>query len=65
MPPRTSGHLFEIGLETDDIAATMNELRVYGVTIIKEPEMSLAGIRYTYIADPDGTWISLYQTKKN
>jgi len=65
MPPATSGHPFEISLETEDIAATMNELRAYGVTIIKEPEMSPAGIRYTYIADPDGTWISLCQTKKN
>lgn len=26
MPPATSGHPFAIGLETGDIAATMNEL---------------------------------------
>ncbi|MFZ1400821.1 MAG: VOC family protein [Candidatus Promineifilaceae bacterium] len=63
MPPATPGHPFEIGLETDDLAATLNELRAQDVTIIKEPELSPAGIRYAYIADPDGTWISLYQAR--
>ena len=64
MPPATPGHPFEIGLETDDVTVTLNELRAQGVTIIKEPEMSPAGICYAYIADSDGTWISLYQPKK-
>ena len=64
MPPATPGHPFEIGLETDDVDATLNALRAEGVTIIKEPEMSPAGIRYAYIADPDGTWISLYQARQ-
>ena len=61
----TSGHPFEVGLETDDVDATVSELRAHGVTIIREPSMSPAGIRYAYIADPDGTWISLYRSKKN
>ena len=65
MPPATPGHSFEIGLETDDLEATLNELRAAGVTVIKEPEMSPAGIRYAYIADPDGTWISLYQARQS
>jgi lactoylglutathione lyase len=65
MPPATPGHPFEVGLEIDDVDATVNELRAYGVTIIKEPSVSPAGIRYAYIADPDGTWISLYQSHKN
>lgn len=64
MPPATPGHPFEIGLETDDVEVTLNELRAQGVTIIKEPEMSPAGIHYAYIADPDGTWISLYQARQ-
>jgi lactoylglutathione lyase len=64
MPPATPGHPFEIGLETVDLEATLNQLRAQGVTIIKEPELSPAGIRYAYIADPDGTWISLYQARQ-
>ena len=64
MPPATPGHSFEIGLETGDLEGTLNELRAAGVTVIKEPEMSPAGIRYAYIADPDGTWISLYEARR-
>jgi catechol 2,3-dioxygenase-like lactoylglutathione lyase family enzyme len=65
MPSPTPGHPFEIGLKTDDVDATVKELRAGGVTIIKEPCVSPAGIRYAYIADPDGTWISLYQSLSN
>ncbi len=64
MPKPARGHPFEIGLETADVDAMVNELRTQGVTIIKEPEMSPAGICYAYIADPDGTWISLYRSKE-
>lgn len=65
MPPATPGHPFELGFETDDVDATIHELRACGVTILKDPSVSSAGIRYAYIADPDGTWISLYQSLKN
>ena len=61
MPSATPGHPFEVGLETGDVDATVKELRASGVTIINEPCVSPAGVRYAYIADPDGTWISLYQ----
>ena len=54
-----------MGFETDDVDATVSDLRVQGVTIIREPSMSPAGIRYAYISDPDGTWISLYRSKGN
>lgn len=60
MPAPTPGHPFEVGLETDDVDAAVRELRARGVTIIREPSTSPAGIRYAYIADPDGTWLSLY-----
>ena len=63
MPESTPGHPFEVGLETDDVDAAVSELRAQGVTIIREPSMSSAGIRYAYITDPDGTWISLYRSK--
>jgi lactoylglutathione lyase len=65
MPEATLGHPFEVGLETDDVEATVNELRAQGVMIIREPSTSPAGVRYAYIADPDDTWISLYRSKKD
>jgi catechol 2,3-dioxygenase-like lactoylglutathione lyase family enzyme len=65
MPSATPGHPFEIGFETGDVDATVKQLRACGVTIIKEPCVSPAGNRYAYIADPDGTWISLYQNLCN
>ncbi len=64
MPPPTPGHPFEIGIRTDDVDAAIAELRAAGVTIIKDPAINPAGIRYAYIADPDGTWISIYQSVK-
>jgi predicted enzyme related to lactoylglutathione lyase len=60
MPPPTPGHSFEIGLRTDDVDALIQELREQGVTILREPFSSPAGNRTAYIADPDGTWISVY-----
>jgi lactoylglutathione lyase len=65
MPEATPGHPFEMGFETDDVDVTISELRAQGVDIVREPSMSPAGIRYAYIADPDGTWISIYRSKKN
>lgn len=61
MPPATAGHPFEIGIKTDNLDEAIAELRAAGVTILKEPTISEAGNKYAYIADPDGTWISLYQ----
>ena len=60
MPPPSAGHPFEIGLKTDDVDALIAELRDLGVTILREPFSSAAGNRTAYIADPDGTWISVY-----
>jgi len=60
MPPPTPGHPFEIGLRTDDVDTLIAELRALNVTILKEPFSSAAGNRTAYIADPDGTWISVY-----
>ena len=62
MPQATPGHPFEIGMKTDDVDAAIHQLRSAGVLIIKEPSLSAAGNKYAYVADPDGTWISLYQT---
>lgn len=60
MPPPSGGHPFEIGLKTDDVDALVAELRTQGVAILREPFTSAAGNRTAYIADPDGTWISVY-----
>lgn len=64
MPESTPGHPFELGFETENVDALVDDLRTQGVTILREPDMSPAGIRYAYIEDPDGTWISLYRSKR-
>ncbi len=64
MPPSSSGHPFEIGLKTDDVDSLVATLRAQGVTVLREPFDSEAGNRVAYVADPDGTWISLYHTLK-
>jgi lactoylglutathione lyase len=61
MPSATPGHPFELGIKTDNVDVAVSELRAAGVAIIKDPSLSPAGIRYAYVADPDGNWISLYQ----
>ena len=60
MPPPTPGHPFEIGFKTDDVDALVASLRAAGVTVLREPFDSPAGNRTAYVADPDGTWISVY-----
>ncbi len=65
MPPPTPGHPFEIGIRTENVDAAVAELRAAGVPIIKEPSVNPAGVRYAYVADPDGTWISVYQSRKS
>jgi lactoylglutathione lyase len=60
MPPPTAGHSFELGFKTDNVDALIAELRSKGVTILREPFNSPAGNRTAYLADPDGTWISVY-----
>ncbi len=64
MPPPTPGHPFEIGIKAEDVDAAVAELRAAGVTVIKDPSVNPAGVRYAYIADPDGTWISIYKPVK-
>ena len=60
MPAPTPGHSFEIGFQVDNVDALVADLRSKGVPILREPFDSLAGNRTAYIADPDGTWISVY-----
>jgi lactoylglutathione lyase len=61
MPEASPGHPFEIAIKTDDLDIAIAQLKAAGVTVLKEPATSAAGNRYACIADPDGTWISLYQ----
>lgn len=60
MPASTPGHPFELGFKVDDVDAVVAGLRARGVTVLREPFDSEAGNRVAYVADPDGTWISLY-----
>jgi lactoylglutathione lyase len=59
----TEGENFDhIAFETDDIDATVEELRAHGVTIAMEP-FSLQGSssRIAFVKDPDGNWLELIQ----
>lgn len=60
MPASSPGHPFEIGLKALNADETAARLRAAGVTILREPFDSEAGNRVAYVADPDGTWISIY-----
>lgn len=60
MPASSPGHPFELGLKVSDVDTAVSALRGAGVTILREPFDSKAGNRVTYIADPDGNWISMY-----
>ena len=63
MPASSPGHPFEIGLKSVNADATVARLREAGVTILREPFDSEAGNRVAYVADPDGTWISIYHNR--
>ena len=51
-----------IAFETDDIDATIKQLRANGVTIAMEP-FSLHGSmsKIAFVKDPDGNWLELIQ----
>lgn len=63
MPASSPGHPFELGFKTDNVDVAIATLRAAGVNILREPFDSAAGNRVAYIADPDGTWISLYHNR--
>lgn len=64
MPTSSPGHPFELGLKVDDVDAAIADLRIKGVTVLREPFDSEAGNRVAYIADPDGNWISMYHNRR-
>lgn len=50
---------FEIGFVTEDVIATIEELRANGVKVIKEPITKPWGQTVAYVADPDGHYIEI------
>ena len=50
---------FELCAYTDDVDATVAELRAGGVDVIREPEDMPWGERMAYVADPDGNPVQL------
>ena len=55
--------LDHIAFEVDDLSATLSELTKKGIVPVsytRESEHS----RWTYITDPSGIWIEIYQKKK-
>lgn len=60
MPAMAPGSLHGLTMLTDDIAATVNELRGRGVTISEEPFDSPYG-SFATVLDVDGNGINLHQ----
>ncbi|WP_235821685.1 VOC family protein [Gottfriedia acidiceleris] len=54
-----SSQTFEIGFVTDDVHATIEDLRTKGADIIKEPITKPWGQTVAYVADPDGHFIEI------
>lgn len=48
-------------LETDDLAATVDDLRQRGVTVLSGPEASDEGYSVAHIVDVAGNVIELYE----
>ncbi|WP_107839892.1 VOC family protein [Metasolibacillus meyeri] len=55
----SASQTFEIGFVVADVAATIETLRVQGVTVVKEPVMKPWGQTVAYVADPDGHYIEI------
>ncbi|MEC1177599.1 VOC family protein [Metasolibacillus meyeri] len=55
----SASQTFEIGFVVEDVAATIETLRVQGVTVVKEPVMKPWGQTVAYVADPDGHYIEI------
>ncbi len=50
---------FEIGFVTEDVQATIDELRQQGVPIVREPETKPWGQTVAYVKDPDGHFVEI------
>jgi len=57
--PQEPSQTFEIGFVTDDVFATIEDLRSKDVKIIKEPITKPWGQTVAYVADPDGHFIEI------
>lgn len=59
----TEGENFDhIAFETNDIDASVRELRAQGVTIAMEPfSLQGASSKIAFVKDPDGNWLELIQ----
>jgi lactoylglutathione lyase len=54
-----SSQTFEIGFVTEDVTATIEELRSKGVKVLKEPITKPWGQTVAYVADPDDHYIEI------
>ena len=59
--PERRSSFMHLCLLTDDLAATVEELRAQGVAIRQEPKVGLDHNLQAWIADPDGNPIELMQ----
>ncbi|TCP39923.1 VOC family protein [Rhodovulum marinum] len=57
--PDPNGPVFEIALETDDVAAAVDRAQAAGATIIQAPRAEPWGQTTAYVTDPNGYLVEL------
>ncbi|MCG7346282.1 VOC family protein [Sporosarcina sp. ACRSL] len=59
----TTGHPFELTIWAEDAEHAINRLREAEVPVLIEPKVHNAGIRRSYVSDPDGNWVAIVSRK--
>ncbi|WP_442602994.1 VOC family protein [Paenibacillus sp. KN14-4R] len=57
--PDHHSRTYELGFTVTDVAATIEQLRQAGVTVVKEPLEKPWGQIVSYVSDPDGNLIEI------
>ncbi|WP_066399580.1 VOC family protein [Neobacillus mesonae] len=60
----TPGHPFELTIWAEDADQAVNRLRVAEVPVVIEPKVHKAGVRRSYVSDPDGNWLAIVSRNK-
>ncbi|MED4207609.1 VOC family protein [Neobacillus mesonae] len=60
----TPGHPFELTIWAEDADQAINRLRAAEVPVVIEPKVHKAGVRRSYVSDPDGNWLAIVSRNK-
>jgi lactoylglutathione lyase len=63
--PQRQGSFMHLCLLTNDLHATVDQLRAQGITIDREPRLGLDNNWQAWISDPDGNAIELMQLSED